>query len=107
MLSAILAVENIISNIKSKDNLWELNTEQQYHEQKLTSVENLVDAYIEDGHEVVVIDNLSTGNKDNLNPKATFYKIDIRENLQNIFEKHNFDIVNYACQNHLWSYCWT
>lgn len=48
MLSAILAVENIISGVKSKDNLWELNTEQQYHEQKLTSVENLIGAYIEE-----------------------------------------------------------
>jgi protoporphyrinogen oxidase len=33
MLSAIIAVENIINNVKSKDNLWKLNTEQQYHEQ--------------------------------------------------------------------------
>jgi protoporphyrinogen oxidase len=47
MLSAMLAVENIINGVNSKDNLWDLNTEQQYHEQKLTSVENLIEAYIE------------------------------------------------------------
>ena len=35
---------------------------------------NLVDKLIEQGHEVVVIDNLLTGNLDNVNPKATFIK---------------------------------
>ena len=29
---------------------------------------NLVDKLIEDGHDVFVFDNLSTGNKDNINP---------------------------------------
>lgn len=48
MLSAMVAVENIINGIKTKDNLWILNTEQQYYEQKLTSVENLIEAYIEE-----------------------------------------------------------
>ena len=38
---------------------------------------NLVDRLIEDGHQVSVIDNLSTGNKENINPKATFYERDI------------------------------
>ena len=34
---------------------------------------NLVDELIKDGHEVIVIDDLSTGNKENINPKAKFY----------------------------------
>ena len=38
---------------------------------------HLVDKLIEKGHEVIVIDNLSTGKKENLNPKADFYKADI------------------------------
>jgi len=38
---------------------------------------HLVDELIEDGHEVVVIDNLSTGKKENINPKAEFHNIDI------------------------------
>ena len=38
---------------------------------------HLVDELIEDGHEVVVIDNLSTGKKENINPKAKFYRKDI------------------------------
>lgn len=38
---------------------------------------NLVDKLIDDGHEVVVIDNLSTGKKENINPKALFYERDL------------------------------
>lgn len=38
---------------------------------------NLVDRLIKDGHEVVVLDNLSTGKRENLNPKAKFIKCDI------------------------------
>lgn len=38
---------------------------------------NLVDKLIESGIETVVIDNLSTGKKENLNSKALFYNLDI------------------------------
>lgn len=38
---------------------------------------NLVDRLIEEGHKVVVIDNLSTGKKENLNSKEKFYLMDI------------------------------
>lgn len=38
---------------------------------------HIVDAYIDRGHEVFVIDDLSTGSKKNLNKKATFYALDI------------------------------
>jgi len=34
MLTAITAVENIISGEKRKDNIWEINTEEEYHEKK-------------------------------------------------------------------------
>ena len=40
---------------------------------------NLVDRLIDDGHEVIVIDNLSTGRKENLNEKAKFYHKDLTE----------------------------
>lgn len=36
---------------------------------------HVVDALIEDGHEVVV-DNLSTGRRENLNPRARFYEVE-------------------------------
>ena len=38
---------------------------------------NLVDRLINDGHEVVIIDNLSTGKEQNINPKAKFYNKDM------------------------------
>ncbi len=34
MLSAMTAVDNIAAGIKSKDNIWAVNTEEEYHEQK-------------------------------------------------------------------------
>lgn len=34
MLTAMIAVENIVNNIKSKDNVWAVNTEKEYHESK-------------------------------------------------------------------------
>jgi len=34
MLTAMVAVDNIIDGITSKDNLWSINTEQEYHEEK-------------------------------------------------------------------------
>lgn len=39
---------------------------------------HVADAYINQGHEVVIIDDFSTGVSANLNPKAKFYQLDIR-----------------------------
>lgn len=39
---------------------------------------HLVDELIKKQHQITVIDNLSTGKKENLNPKAKFFKKDIR-----------------------------
>ncbi len=44
---------------------------------------HLVDALVEEGHSVVVIDNLSTGKRSQVNKKAKFIKADIR-NLKKI-----------------------
>ncbi|MDD3435810.1 MAG: NAD(P)/FAD-dependent oxidoreductase [Candidatus Gastranaerophilales bacterium] len=33
MLSAMLTVENIMNNVKSKDNIWDVNAEDEYHEE--------------------------------------------------------------------------
>ncbi len=38
---------------------------------------NLVDRLIDEGNEVVVLDNLSTGKRENINPKAKFVECDI------------------------------
>ena len=40
---------------------------------------NLVDKLISDGHDVIIIDNLSTGKEENINPKAKFYQKDITQ----------------------------
>ena len=34
MLTAMTAVENIANGIRSKDNIWAVNTEMEYHEEK-------------------------------------------------------------------------
>lgn len=56
---------------------------------------HIADAFIEAGHNVVIIDNLTTGREENINPKAKFYKADIRDDLSKIFEEHKFDVVNH------------
>jgi UDP-glucose 4-epimerase len=56
---------------------------------------HIVDAYIADGHDVAVVDNLSTGNIANLNQAAKFYEQDINSDLRHLFEKGRFDIVNH------------
>lgn len=54
---------------------------------------NLVDELIKQGNEVVIIDNLSTGKKENLNIKAEFHNVDIRD-LEKI--KPLFNGVDYV-----------
>lgn len=54
---------------------------------------NLVDALIERGDEVIIIDNLSTGRKENINPQANFFQADLR-NLKEI--KPLFKGVDYV-----------
>lgn len=57
---------------------------------------HIVDSYIDMGHDVVIIDDLSTGDIKNLNPKAKFYEEDIcNQNIEKIFQKENFAIVNH------------
>ena len=57
---------------------------------------NVVDAYIRAGLDVVVVDNLCTGKKSNLNPKATFYEMDIRSpEIREIFYREKPEILNH------------
>lgn len=57
---------------------------------------NIADRYLELGHEVVIVDNLITGQKDNIPPAAKFYEMDIcDEALKNVFETECPDIVNH------------
>jgi len=55
---------------------------------------HVVDALVKKGLKVVIIDNLSTGTKKNINPKARFYKLDIRsKKVAAIFKKEKPDYV--------------
>jgi len=55
---------------------------------------NLVDRLIDKGHEVVVVDNLSSGKKSYLNQRAKFYKLDIRSSrLVKVFKREKIEIV--------------
>lgn len=56
----------------------------------------IADAYIKEGHNVFILDNLSTGFEKNINPKAHFIKSDISSPLIiELFEKEKFDVVNH------------
>ena len=55
---------------------------------------HVADACVAAGHSVAIVDNLSMGKKENLNPRATFYKLDIRDSaLVEIFRKERFEAV--------------
>lgn len=57
---------------------------------------NVVDALIDLGHEVVVVDNLSTGFRQNINPNAKFYQLSIRDKeLSEVFEREKPELVNH------------
>jgi UDP-glucose 4-epimerase len=57
---------------------------------------HITDAYINEGHQVFVLDNLLTGFERNINPKAVFIKKDIIDpTLSELFEKEKFDVVNH------------
>ncbi|MBT8378271.1 MAG: NAD-dependent epimerase/dehydratase family protein [Ignavibacteria bacterium] len=56
----------------------------------------IADAYIESGHNVSIIDNLSTGRKENINPKAKFFEIDITDkSIIQLLNDEKFDVVNH------------
>lgn len=55
---------------------------------------NLVDQLVQLNHQVVVVDNLSSGKKSYLNPKAKFYEVDISsEGLDLVFKLEKLDMV--------------
>lgn len=55
---------------------------------------HLVDRLVQEGHEVVIVDNLSTGKRRNLNRTARFYKLDIQSwRLERVFRNERPNIV--------------
>ena len=57
---------------------------------------HIVDAYIKNGHNVIVVDDLSSGKRQNLNPKAKFYQLDIKSaEIHKVFFENKIDIINH------------
>jgi UDP-glucose 4-epimerase len=56
---------------------------------------HISDALIEEGHQVVILDNLSSGFLKNVNPKAKFIKAGLNDDLTSLFDEEKFDLVNH------------
>lgn len=55
---------------------------------------HLVDRLIQDGHEAVVVDNLSTGKRKHVNRAARFYKLDVQSpRLERVFRKERPSVL--------------
>ncbi len=55
---------------------------------------HVVDRLVEEGHDVVVVDNLSTGKRKNVNRAANLYKLDIQNSrLERVFRNERPNVV--------------
>lgn len=54
---------------------------------------NLADHLVNDGHEVVIWDDLSTGREVHVNPKAKFVRLDVSKRNLQFFIDHEFDTI--------------
>ncbi len=61
---------------------------------------HVVDAYVAEGHDVIVVDNLSSGKRENVHPAARLVEMDIGEpNLLDLFLAERPDVVNHHAAN--------
>ena len=59
---------------------------------------HLVDRLVQEGHEVVIVDNLSTGKRRNLNRAARFCKLDIQSwRLERVFRNETAQYCHASC----------
>jgi UDP-glucose 4-epimerase len=57
---------------------------------------NVADGLVAAGHDVLVVDNLATGERENVNPRAGFREIDLRDPaIDNVFEDFRPEVVNH------------
>jgi UDP-glucose 4-epimerase len=55
---------------------------------------HLTDALIQRGHDVHVVDNLSSGKRENVHPGAVFHEIDIRDaSVASLWEQEKFEVM--------------
>jgi UDP-glucose 4-epimerase len=61
---------------------------------------HVADTLLNAGHTIVIVDDLSSGNRKNLSTKADFHTMDVRDpNIATLFEKNRFDaVVHLAAQ---------
>jgi UDP-glucose 4-epimerase len=61
---------------------------------------HVVDAYVRAGHEVIVLDNLSTGKRSQVNPGARLVEIDVNDpGVIGLFEAERPHVVNHHAAN--------
>src|SRR5437588_12570165 len=58
---------------------------------------HVADAYVKLGHDVAVLDDLSRGFRDNVNPRARFYREDICDGaaVESVFADFQPEIINH------------
>jgi len=58
---------------------------------------HVVDALLEAGHDVAVVDDLSTGNRANVDPRARFYRVDLRDEaaLKAVLEQERPEVISH------------
>lgn len=57
---------------------------------------HVADAYLAEGHDVWIVDDLSSGRRSNLPGDAHFVEMDVRDpGLRNLFREVRFDVVNH------------
>ena len=58
---------------------------------------HIVDALLDKGHSVAVIDDMSTGSTENLNSRARFYKVDVTDanGVEKVFDEERPDLVSH------------
>jgi UDP-glucose 4-epimerase len=57
---------------------------------------HVTDRLVEAGHEVVVVDDLSSGKRDAVHPRARFYQADIgSDSMRDLFERERFDCLDH------------
>ncbi len=61
---------------------------------------HVVDEYVKAGHRVLVVDNLNTGKRENVHPRARLVVMDINDPaLVQLFEEEQPDVVNHHAAN--------
>ncbi|MDA0986891.1 MAG: NAD-dependent epimerase/dehydratase family protein [Bacteroidetes bacterium] len=57
---------------------------------------HIVDSYLAAGNQVIVVDNLSTGKRENIPGKVKFYQMDLKDKMiERIFSENSIDVINH------------